>query len=102
MKATIERATLLKSLGHVQSVVERRNTIPILSNVLMETREDGSLRLMATDLDPQVDETVPANVSQAGAITVSAHTFFDIVRKLPGGRQVEPSTADGNHQVGPR
>jgi len=88
MKATIERATLLKSLGHVQSVVERRNTIPILSNVLMEAREDGSLRLMATDLDLQVDETVPANVSQPGAITVSAHTFFDIVRKLPEGSQV--------------
>ena len=51
MKATIERATLLKSLGHVQSVVERRNTIPILSNVLLEAREDGSIRLMATDLD---------------------------------------------------
>ena len=67
MKATIERATLLKCLGHVQSVVERRNTIPILSNVLIEAREDGSLRLMATDLDLQVDETVQANVSQAQA-----------------------------------
>ena len=55
MKATIERAVLLKSLGHVQSVVERRNTIPILSNVLIEAREDGSIRLMATDLDLQVD-----------------------------------------------
>src|SRR6476659_10038744 len=86
MKATIERAVLLKSLGHVQSVVERRNTIPILSNVLMEARDDGSLRLMATDLDLQVDESVPANVTQAGATTVSAHTLFDIVRKLPEGR----------------
>jgi DNA polymerase-3 subunit beta len=99
MKATIERATLLKSLGHVQSVVERRNTIPILSNVLMEAREDGSLRLMATDLDLQVDESVPANVSQAGATTVSAHTVFDIVRKLPEGSQVELSAADGKMQV---
>jgi DNA polymerase-3 subunit beta len=99
MKATIERAVLLKSLGHVQSVVERRNTIPILSNVLMEAREDGSLRLMATDLDLQVDESVPANVSQAGAITVSAHTFFDIVRKLPEGSQVELSAAEGKMQV---
>ena len=70
MKATIERATLLKSLGHVQSVVERRNTIPILSNVLMEAREDGSLRLMATDLDLQVDETVPANISHRAACDV--------------------------------
>jgi DNA polymerase III subunit beta len=99
MKATIERAVLLKSLGHVQSVVERRNTIPILSNVLMEAREDGSLRLMATDLDLQVDESVPANVTQPGAITVSAHTFFDIVRKLPEGSQVELSAAEGKMQV---
>ncbi len=99
MKATIERATLLKSLSHVQSVVERRNTIPILSNVLMEARDDGSLRLMATDLDLQVDESVPANVSQAGATTVSAHTFFDIVRKLPEGSQVELTAAEGKMQV---
>jgi DNA polymerase-3 subunit beta len=99
MKATIERAVLLKSLGHVQSVVERRNTIPILSNVLIEAREDGSLRLMATDLDLQVDETIPANVSQPGATTVSAHTFFDIVRKLPEGSQVELTAAEGKMQV---
>jgi DNA polymerase-3 subunit beta len=99
MKATIERAVLLKSLGHVQSVVERRNTIPILSNVLIEARDDGSIRLMATDLDLQVDESVPANVDQAGATTVSAHTFFDIVRKLPEGSQVELSAAEGRMQV---
>jgi DNA polymerase-3 subunit beta len=99
MKATIERATLLKSLGHVQSVVERRNTIPILSNVLIEAQEDGSLRLMATDLDLQVDESVPANVSQPGATTVSAHTLFDIVRKLPEGSQVELTAAEGKMQI---
>jgi DNA polymerase-3 subunit beta len=99
MKATIERAVLLKSLGHVQSVVERRNTIPILSNVLIEAREDGSLRLMATDLDLQVDESVPANVTQPGATTVSAHTFFEIVRKLPEGSQVEITAAEGKKQI---
>jgi DNA polymerase-3 subunit beta len=95
MKATIERATLLKSLGHVQSVVERRNTIPILSNVLIEARDDNSIRLMATDLDLQVDESVPATVAQPGATTVPAHTLFDIVRKLPEGSQVELNAADG-------
>jgi DNA polymerase III subunit beta len=95
MKATIERATLLKSLGHVQSVVERRNTIPILSNVLIEARDDNSIRLMATDLDLQVDESVPANVDQPGATTVPAHTLFDIVRKLPEGSQVELDVAEG-------
>ncbi|MGH6659586.1 MAG: DNA polymerase III subunit beta [Sphingomicrobium sp.] len=99
MKVTIERATLLKGLSHVQSVVERRNTIPILSNVLIEARDDGSLRLMATDLDLQVDESVPANVEQAGATTMSAHTLFDIVRKLPEGSQVELTAAEGKMQV---
>ena len=99
MKATIERATLLKSLSHVQSVVERRNTIPILSNVLIEAGEDGSIRLMATDLDLQVDESVPANVAQPGATTVSAHTLFDIVRKLPEGSQVELNAAEGKMQL---
>jgi DNA polymerase-3 subunit beta len=99
MKATIERATLLKSLGHVQSVVERRNTIPILSNVLIEATQDGGIRLMATDLDLQINETVPANVQQAGATTVSAHTLFDIARKLPEGSQVELNAAEGKMQV---
>jgi DNA polymerase-3 subunit beta len=92
MKATVERATLLKCLGHVQSVVERRNTIPILSNVLIEVEGDG-LRLMATDLDLQVVDSIAASVETAGATTVSAHTLFDIVRKLPEGSQVELSTS---------
>ena len=99
MKATIERATLLRGLSHVQSVVERRNTIPILSNVLIEASPEGSLRLMATDLDLQIDETVPAAVDQAGAITVPAHTLFDIARKLPEGAQVELSAAEGKIKV---
>ena len=104
MKATIERATLLKSLGHVQSVVERRNTIPILSNVLIEAAGDpvsgaSGLKLMATDLDLQIVETAPAHVDQPGATTVSAHTLFDIVRKLPEGSQVELTVADGKMTV---
>jgi DNA polymerase-3 subunit beta len=99
MKATIERATLLKGLGHVHSVVERRNTIPILSNVLIEAGEEGALRLMATDLDLQVNETVEADVSEPGATTVSAHTLFDIVRKMPEGSQVELIAAEGRMQV---
>jgi DNA polymerase-3 subunit beta len=99
MKATIERATLLKGLGHVHSVVERRNTIPILSNVLIEAEEGGGLRLMATDLDLQINETVEANVTEAGATTIPAHTLFDIVRKLPEGSQVELIAAEGRMQV---
>lgn len=99
MKATIERATLLRGLSHVQSVVERRNTIPILSNVLIEAHGGGTMRLMATDLDLQIDETIPAAVDQPGAITVSAHTLFDIVRKLPEGSQVELTAAEGRITV---
>ena len=98
MKATIERATLLKGLSHVQSVVERRNTIPILSNVLIEA-SDGALRLMATDLDLQINENVPADVEQPGATTVSAHTLFDIARKLPEGSQVQLAAAEGKMQI---
>ncbi|MGN6376514.1 MAG: DNA polymerase III subunit beta [Sphingomonas sp.] len=99
MKATIERATLLKGLSHVQSVVERRNTIPILSNVLIEATDQGALRLMATDLDLQINETVPAAIDQTGATTVSAHTLFDIARKLPEGAQVELTAAEGRMTI---
>ena len=100
MKATIERATLLRCLSHVQSVVERRNTIPILSNVLIDAQPGGTLRLMATDLDLQVVETMGAvSVEAPGAITVSAHLLFDIARKLPDGSQVSIETADNRMVV---
>jgi DNA polymerase III subunit beta len=87
MKVTLERATLLKSLGHVHRVVERRNTIPILSNVLLRA-EDMSLLLKATDLDLEVIERLAADVGAAGATTVPAHILYEIVRKLPDGAQV--------------
>ncbi|OYY79682.1 MAG: DNA polymerase III subunit beta [Sphingomonas sp. 28-62-20] len=99
MKATIERATLLKGLSHVQSVVERRNTIPILSNVLIEATADGTIKLMATDLDLQINEHIAANVETPGATTVSAHTLFDIARKLPEGSQVSLSAAEGRMTI---
>jgi DNA polymerase-3 subunit beta len=100
MKATIERAKLLRCLSHVQSVVERRNTIPILSNVLIEASADGRVRIMATDLDLQVVESLDAaSVDQAGAITVSAHLLFDIARKLPEGSQVSFEVADNRMAV---
>ncbi len=99
MKATIERAALLKSLGHVQSVVERRNTIPILSNVLIEAGEGGTMRFMATDLDLQIVDVAEAAIDQPGTTTVSAHTLFEIVRKLPEGSQVSLSAAEGRLHI---
>lgn len=88
MKLSIDRAALLRSLNHVQSVVERRNTIPILSNVLMRA-ESGVLSLSSTDMDLEINESVAANVMMDGATTAPAHTFHDIVRKLPDGADVE-------------
>ena len=88
MKLTIERAAFLKALGHVQSVVERRNTILILSNVKLEAG-DNRLRLNATDLDLDMVESVAAEVAIPGATTAPAHTLYDIVRKLPEGSQIE-------------
>ncbi len=87
MKVTVERAELLKSLGHVHRVVERRNTIPILANVLMRA-EKSSLNLKATDLDLEVIESIAAEVAPGGSTTVPAHMFYEIVRKLPEGSQV--------------
>jgi len=88
MKLTIERAALLKALSHVQSVVERRTTIPILSNVLLRA-EAGGLALSATDMDLEIVERVAARVEREGRTTAPAHTLYDIVRKLREGAQVE-------------
>jgi DNA polymerase-3 subunit beta len=87
MKVTVERAELLKSLGHVHRVVERRNTIPILANVLVKA-DRGKLSLKATDLDLEVTDSTAAEVSPGGATTVPAHMFYEIVRKLPEGAQI--------------
>ena len=87
MKVTVERAELLKSLGHVHRVVERRNTIPILANVLIKA-DKGKLSLKATDLDLEVTDSIAAEVSPGGSTTVPAHMFYEIVRKLPEGAQI--------------
>ncbi len=96
MKLTIERTALLTALNHVQGVVERRNTIPILSNIQIEAGT-GSLAMTATDLDIAVVEKIPAKVSQGGATTVPAHTLYEIVRKLQDGAEIEFSYT-GNDQ----
>ena len=87
MKVTVERAELLKSLGHIHRVVERRNTIPILANVLVKA-DRGKLSLKATDLDLEVTDSIAAEVSPGGSTTVPAHMFYEIVRKLPEGAQI--------------
>jgi DNA polymerase-3 subunit beta len=91
MKVTIERAHLLKGMSRAQGVVERRNTIPILANVLIEAEGDR-ISLRATDLDLEVIEDIPAMVEQAGTTTVPAHLLHEIVRKLPDGAQLNLRT----------
>ncbi|WP_299964608.1 DNA polymerase III subunit beta [uncultured Roseobacter sp.] len=93
MKISIERASLLKAVSQAQSVVERRNTIPILANVLIEA-EGSDVTFRATDLDIEVVDKTPAQVERAGATTVAATTLHEIVRKLPDGALVS-LTADG-------
>ena len=96
MKFSIERAALLKAVAQAQSVVERRNTIPILANVLIEAEGDTA-KFRATDLDIEVVDLAPAKVDRAGATTVSAVTLNEIVRKLPDGALV---TLSDNAQTG--
>ena len=90
MKISVERNVLLKAVGQAQSVVERRNTIPILANVLIEAEGD-TVSFRATDLDIEVVDKAPAQVERAGATTVSATTLHEIVRKLPDGALVSLS-----------
>src|SRR6202023_4209091 len=94
MKLTIDRAAFLKALNHVQSVVERRTTIPILSNVLLRA-EASRLALSATDMDLEIVERVPGQIEREGRTTAPAHTLYDIVRKLRDGAQIEIETPSG-------
>lgn len=93
MKVTLERTAILRALTHVHRVVERRNTIPILSNVLLRAT-NGQVALKATDLDIEVIETCAADVLTEGGTTVPAHMFYDIVKKIPEGAQIELAMND--------
>ena len=98
MRIVIERGELLRALTHVASVVERRTTIPILSNVLLSARGD-QLELKGTDLEREVVERTNAEVSSPGGTTVSAHLLYDIVRKLRDGAQVELATENEEQRL---
>ncbi|MEL6977723.1 MAG: DNA polymerase III subunit beta [Pseudomonadota bacterium] len=87
MQVLVERSALLKATSRAQGVVERRNTIPILQNLLLEADESG-VSLKATDLDIEIRETLSAKVARPGAVTVAAHMLHEIVRKLPDGSEV--------------
>jgi DNA polymerase-3 subunit beta len=98
MRVTLEKSAFLKALNHVQSVVERRNTIPILSNVMVQAK-GGEVKLTATDLDIEIVESAAGDVAQDGAATVPAHMLYDIVRKLPDGAQLELNQAGDRGRI---
>jgi len=98
MKLKADRATLMKALAHVHSVVERRNTIPILANVMIAVR-DGKLSLTATDMEIAIVEDVAASTTRNGACTAPAATLYEIVRKLPDGAEVELDHPGGDAQL---
>lgn len=98
MKFIIERATLLKTLSHAQSIVEKRNTIPVLSNVRLEVMPD-SISFKATDMDTEITEITDAKIVETGATTAPAHMLYDIVRKLSDGAEVEIAFPDEKGQL---
>ncbi|MGB0261343.1 MAG: DNA polymerase III subunit beta [Henriciella sp.] len=98
MKLAIERGALLNALSHVQNIVERRNTIPILSNILIEAGSNG-IKVTATDLDIEAVDSADAVVFVEGAITAPAATLFDVIRKLPAGADVELESNAENQTV---
>ena len=98
MKFIIERSVLLKTLSHVQSIVEKRNTIPVLSNVKIEALADG-ISFKATDMDTEITEIVDAKISEQGATTAPAHMLYDIVRKMSDGSEIELTFPDDKGQL---
>jgi len=94
MKISVEKNSIFKSLSHVQNIVEKKNTIPVLSNILIEAK-NNSIVLSTTDMDISITETFNCNVIEEGSVTVPAHTLYDIIRKLPDGSEVEFISNDG-------
>ena len=94
MKFTIEKTTLFKSLSHVQSIVEKKSTLPILSHILMEAK-DENLILSATDMDISIKEKIKCNIIEEGSTTVSAHTLYDIIRKISDSSEIEIISNNG-------
>lgn len=93
LHVVLEKTHLMKALSHCQGVVERRNTVPILGHVLLES-QGNTLKITATDLEISFIETIPAHIQKPGSTTVSAHLLFDVVRKLPEGSDIELKTTE--------
>ena len=85
MEFTIRQSILKEELGYIQGVVERKSTIPVLSNILIESLGENSIRIVGTDLDVTIRCDAAAEIKQAGAMCIQARKLFDIVRSLDDG-----------------
>ncbi len=94
MKISVEKNSIFKTLSHVQSIVEKNNSIPVLNNLLIEAK-NNSLTLSATDMDISITESLNCSVIEEGAVSVPAHTLYDIIRKIPEGNEIEFISNDG-------
>ncbi len=96
MQFIVKRDILLKSLNFVQGVVEKKNTLPILSNVLLQLK-DKKLLIIATDLDIVFhDEITDVNIQKEGSTTTSAAILYDILRKIPPNSEIKFNLKDQN------
>ncbi|MDP4840672.1 MAG: hypothetical protein NWR43_03745 [Alphaproteobacteria bacterium] len=84
MKISLSRSHFLKALQHSNNIIERRTTVPILANILIDATGEDQVLFTSTDLEISIVETVPAAIEAKGRITVSGKMLHDIVRKLPG------------------
>ena len=98
MEAILQKNQFLKALTHVQNVVERRNTIPILANILI-VAEGVGLKLIATDLDIELIEEIEAKIEKGGSLTAPAHLVYDIIRKLPDSSEITLSKDDSQDHL---
>ena len=98
MEFKINSSDLLKALSHVHGIVEVRHTLPILSNIILKAK-DNELTLSSTNLDIYCADKIKAEVSIAGEISVSAVTFFEIVKRLPSGSEVVMTMEEGENEI---
>ena len=94
MKFIVSKSDIFKTLSHLQSIVSKKNTLPILSNILIEA-ENNTLTLSATDMDISIKETISCNIIDVGSTTLNAQMIFDIIKKLPDTSEIEFISNDG-------
>ena len=98
MEFKINSTDLLKALSHIHGIVEVRHTLPILSNIILEAKDD-KLILSSTNLDIYCSDKIKAEVLQSGEVSVSAVTFFEIIKRLPSGSEVLMIMEEGENEI---